>query len=166
MEGLKGAASENEDDEKDILDRPDRKLQILSDTAFSSLDDESTIKSSTSTPALFHRSYIAKSHLLRARSFWSPTWCSVCSKNILTGWMQGKNYECEVSNHDYLKICANLVQRSSHFLLKQVNKNLRRFLISSEKMEICCEENVKVTVRSECQSSIMSRSLASAHDDR
>mmetsp|Transcript_21844 Transcript_21844/g.47472 ORF Transcript_21844/g.47472 Transcript_21844/m.47472 type:complete len:2018 (+) Transcript_21844:77-6130(+) len=60
-------------------------------------DDESISKSSTLTPALVSRNpTIAKSHLLRVRSFWTPTWCAVCSKAITTGWtMQGKNFECE-----------------------------------------------------------------------
>ena len=60
------------------------------------IDDDSTSKSSTLTPALVPRSSsITKTHLLRVRSFWTPTWCAVCSQSILTGWMKGKSYECE-----------------------------------------------------------------------
>jgi len=62
-------------------------------------DDDSVSKSSSLTPALvMHRSTsVTKSHLLRVRSFWTPTWCAVCSKNITTiGWnVQGKSFECE-----------------------------------------------------------------------
>jgi len=59
------------------------------------LDDDSISKSSsTLTPALFHRSNtVTKSHLLRVRSFWTPTWCSVCASSIISGWIQG--FECE-----------------------------------------------------------------------
>ena len=57
------------------------------------LDDES---STLTTPATIQRNTIvAKSHLLRVRSFWTPAWCSICSKSLITGWMQGKSFECE-----------------------------------------------------------------------
>jgi hypothetical protein len=60
------------------------------------IDDDSTSKSSTLTPALVPRSSsITKTHLLRVRTFWTPTWCAVCSQSIISGWMKGKSYECE-----------------------------------------------------------------------
>jgi hypothetical protein len=60
------------------------------------IDDDNTSKSSTLTPALVPRSSsISKTHLLRVRSFWTPTWCAVCSQSILSGWVKGKSYECE-----------------------------------------------------------------------
>jgi hypothetical protein len=61
------------------------------------LDDDSISKSSsTLTPALFNfnrSNTVTKSHLLRVRSFWLPTWCSVCASSIISGWTQG--FECE-----------------------------------------------------------------------
>ena len=70
--------------------RPDRRLRATPDNVHSSIDDDSISKTSSLTPALIPRNPVTKSHLLRVRSFWTPTWCAVCSKNITTGWMQGK----------------------------------------------------------------------------
>ncbi len=68
---------------------------IIRPTRRGLLDDDSISKSSsTLTPALIPRgSTVTKSHLLRVRTFWTPTWCSVCSQPIITGWVQG--FECE-----------------------------------------------------------------------
>lgn len=75
--------------------RPDRQFRssALSDAA-NSLDDESISKSSMSPPILGNRNAVTKSHLLRVRSFWTPSWCSICEANITTGWTKG-SFECE-----------------------------------------------------------------------
>ncbi len=70
-------------------------LRITPENIHTSIEDESISKTSTLTTAFTSRNTIvSKSHLLRVRSFWSPAWCSVCSKVLVTGWMQG-NFECE-----------------------------------------------------------------------
>ena len=59
-------------------------------------DMSSLVKSPTLTPALHVRqTTMTKSHLLRVWPFWTPTWCAVCSRTIIMGWMaQGKSFEC------------------------------------------------------------------------
>ena len=91
---------ETEVDDSDLFnisgdsDRPGSVPLIIRPTRRGLVDDDSISKSSSLTPALIPRgSTVTKSHLLRVRSFWTPTWCSVCSRPIINRWVQG--FECE-----------------------------------------------------------------------
>ncbi len=94
------AEGETEVDDLDLFnipvesDRSGSVPRIIRPTRRGLLDDDSTKSSSTLTTALIHRgAFVTKSHLLRIRTFWTPTWCSICFRSIITVWVQG--FECE-----------------------------------------------------------------------
>jgi len=63
--------------------------QVIRQTT--TVDDESVL-TSTIIP---RNPKVTKSHLLRVKTFWTPAWCAVCSKSLITGWSSGKSFECE-----------------------------------------------------------------------
>eukprot|EP00804_Cyclotella_cryptica_P009305 CCRYP_008976-RA/>CCRYP_008976-RA protein AED:0.07 eAED:0.07 QI:1632/1/1/1/1/0.75/4/1949/1546 len=86
-----------------IRSSPENRLRAMPENVYSSMEDDSISKTSTLTSALV-RHQTPKSHLLRVRSFWSPAWCSVCSKIITSGWVQS-SFECEACHIFCCKDC-------------------------------------------------------------
>jgi len=110
-----------------------RDLRITPEKIYTSIDDESISKTSTLTTAFTSRnSVVSKSHLLRVRSFWSPAWCSVCSKILVTGWMQG-NFECEACHIFCCRDCQLQVDvriPCGSEVAKMAVKNAQKYQIS------------------------------------